>query len=70
MKGIAKHSSRMPRKRERLELPHESRFIRRDERGRFTSAQVDVGNSLQRDRRQKAKADNPGGQGDHGDRKS
>jgi hypothetical protein len=45
------------------------RFIRRDAHGRFTSNQASVGRSLARDNDQKAKADNAGGQGDHGDKK-
>lgn len=45
-----------------------ARYIRRDVHGRFTGSQVDVGRSLTADRRQHAKADNPGGQGDRGDR--
>jgi hypothetical protein len=53
--------------RERIEHKSNSTFIRRDERGRFTSAQVDVGRSLSTDRRTKAKAVVPKGQGDRGD---
>lgn len=57
-------------KREKIE-PHkgDSRFVRRDENGRFTKDQVDVGRSLSRDNDQKAKNPNPGGQGDRGDAK-
>ena len=50
--------------------PGDKRFIRRGADGQFTSDQADVGRSLARDNDQKAKADNPGGQGDRGDRKS
>ncbi len=59
------------RKRETVKPnPNDKRFIRRDAEGQFTSKQTDVGRSLARDNDQKAKADNPGGQGDRGDRKS
>jgi hypothetical protein len=61
----------MPRKREIIE-PHEGdkRFIRRDEEGRFTDDQVDVGRSLSQDRRQHSKTVSKPGQGDRGDRPS
>jgi len=58
-------------KRERLEsTPGSSggsRYIRRDERGRFTTDQVDVGRSLAADRRRKAKHTAPKGMKDRGD---
>jgi hypothetical protein len=58
-------------KRERIDTtpgaPGGSRYIRRDEQGRFTSDQVDVGRSLAADRRQKAKNRAPKGQKDRGD---
>ena len=59
----------MARKRELIE-PNEGdkRYIRRDENGRFTSDQVDVGRSLAADRRQHAKTRAAPGQGDKGDR--
>ena len=59
----------MARKRELIE-PNEGdkRFIRRDERGRFTEDQVDVGRSLAADRRQHAKTKAKPGEGDRGDR--
>ena len=48
----------------------EGRYDRdRDERGRFTSNQVDVGAALARDRRQRAQHTVPPGQGDRGDQK-
>ena len=58
----------MSRKRELIE-PHEGdkRFIRRDERGRFTGDQVDVGRSLAADRRQHSDTKAKRGQGDRGD---
>ncbi|HEX6749078.1 MAG TPA: hypothetical protein VF092_17395 [Longimicrobium sp.] len=58
----------MARERELIE-PHkgDKRFVRRDDQGRFTSDQVDVGRSLAADRRQHAKTKAPRGQGDLGD---
>lgn len=57
-------------KRELIELrPGDSRYVRRDERGRFTHDQVDVGRSLAADQRQQAKATAKPGEGDRGDRK-
>ena len=60
----------MPSKREKIE-PHEGdqRYVRRDEQGRFTESQDDVGRSLSQDRRQHAKTEAKRGQGDKGDRK-
>ena len=59
----------MARERELIE-PHkgDKRYVRRDEQGRFTDDQVDVGRSLAADRRQHAKTKAPRGQGDRGDR--
>ena len=59
----------MADKRERIE-PHEgdTRYVRRDAQGRFTSDQVDVGRSLAADRRQHAKTRAKSGHGDEGDR--
>ncbi len=60
----------MPRRRELIEPhPGDKRYVRRDDDGRFTSDQVDVGRSLSRDNDQTAKRNNPGGQGDMGDRR-
>lgn len=47
----------------------DKRYIRRDDKGHFTSDQVDVGRSLAADRRHKAKHEAKPGQGDRGDRK-
>jgi len=47
--------------------PGDKRYVRRDEQGRFTEDQVDVGRSLSRDNDQKAKTNAPKGQGDRGD---
>jgi hypothetical protein len=57
-----------PGKRERVQLPNETRYIRRDSRGRFTSAQVDVGRSSRSDQQQHSSNLPKRGQGDRGDR--
>ena len=59
------------RKRELIE-PNEGdkRYIRRDEEGKFTDEQDDVGRSLSQDRKRDAKTESEPGQGDRGDRKS
>ena len=59
----------MARERELIE-PHkgDKRYVRRDEQGRFTDDQVDVGRSLAADQRQHAKTKSKPGQGDKGDR--
>jgi hypothetical protein len=59
----------MAGKRELIE-PHagDKRYVRRDEKGRFDEVE-DVGRSLARDVRQKAKTVSKPGQGDRGDRK-
>lgn len=44
-----------------------SRYIRRDDRGRFTEDQVDLGRSLAADRRTQSKTRVRSGQGDRGD---
>lgn len=60
----------MARKRELIE-PNagDKRYVRRDENGRFTDDQVDVGRSLSADRRSKSKTVAPKGMGDRGDQK-
>ncbi len=60
----------MARDRELIE-PNEGdkRYIRRDEQGRFTDEQDDVGRSLAQDQQQHAKTESKPGQGDRGDRK-
>jgi len=55
--------------RELLDTGDDKRFVRRDERGRFTQDQTDVGRSLTADRRRKAQKVAKRGQGDRGDRK-
>jgi hypothetical protein len=59
----------MSRERELIE-PHDGdkRYVRRDERGRFTGDQVNVGRSLAADRRQHATHKSRRGHGDEGDR--
>ena len=58
------------RKRELIE-PNEGdkRYVRRDEEGKFTEDQVDVGRSLAQDQKQHAKTEAKPGHGDRGDRK-
>ena len=60
----------MSGKRELIE-PHkgDKRYVRRDEKGRFTES-VEVGRSLSQDRRRKAKTVAKPGHGDKGDRKT
>ncbi len=57
------------RPRELLETPSGSRYIRRNDKGQFTSDQVNVGASLRRDRQQRAKKTVQPGYGDQGDQK-
>ena len=61
----------MARDRELIE-PNEGdkRYVRRDDQGRFTDEQDDVGRSLSQDQRREAKTESEKGQGDRGDRKS
>ena len=51
--------------------PHgdDTRYARRDEKGKFTEDQVNTGKSLAADRRSHAKTVVPKGQGDRGDQK-
>ena len=56
--------------RERIDTGTSKRFSRRDARGRFTSDQVEVGQSLSRDRKTKAENTTRKGQGDRGDRRA
>lgn len=59
----------MAGKRELIE-PHkgDKRFVRRDEKGRFSEV-VDAGRSMAQDRRRHAKTESKSGYGDKGDRK-
>lgn len=52
--------------RELIERGGDKRYVRRDNRGRFTKV-VDVGESLSRDVRQRAQSNVKKGQGDRGD---
>ena len=52
--------------RERIAPKGDTRFVRRDEHGRFKESD-DAGRSLSQDRRQQAKATVKPGQGDRGD---
>jgi hypothetical protein len=58
----------MPQNRERIDTGTDSRYLRRDEQGRFEES-VDVGRSQAADRRKQAKAGTPKGQGDQGDQR-
>jgi hypothetical protein len=55
--------------REKIGSGSSARYVRRDEKGRFTSDQTNVGRSLAGDRRRKAKATAKRGYGDRGDRR-
>jgi hypothetical protein len=56
-------------KRELIEpTPGDKRYARRDDMGRWTHDQTDVGKALAADQRQHAKATAMPGQGDRGDR--
>jgi hypothetical protein len=59
-----------PKKRELIDTGTDKRYIRRDERGRFTKDQVDVGRSSAADQRHQSKTPSRSGQGDEGDRRS
>jgi hypothetical protein len=58
----------MARDRELIE-PHEGdkRYIRRDDEGKFTEDQVDMGRSISQDMKRDAKTKVKKGQGDKGD---
>ena len=60
----------MAGKRERIDTGRSQQFVRRDERGRFTSDQSEVGRSLSADRRRSAEQPAQPGRGDRGDRDS
>ena len=53
--------------RELIDTGTDKRYVRRDERGRFTESD-DVGRSHAADQRQTAKRESKPGQGDQGDR--
>lgn len=54
--------------RERIDTGSDSRFVRRDEEGKFKESD-DVGRSLSADRRKDAETEVRKGQGDRGDQK-
>jgi hypothetical protein len=56
----------MDSKRERISPNGDTRFVRRDEHGRFKESD-DAGRSLAQDRRKQAKSTVKPGQGDRGD---
>jgi len=58
----------MARRRELIQPnQNDERYARRDEQGRFTEVE-DVGRSLTRDRKRRARRSSTHGQGDRGDR--
>jgi hypothetical protein len=72
MQAMAAHAipeAAVARERELIE-PNDGdkRYVRRDEQGRFTAEQDEVGRSLAQDQRQRARTDAPPAQGDRGDR--
>ena len=60
----------MARARERIDTGRDVRYIRRDERGRFTRDQEEVGRSTAVDQRRQALQAASRGQGDRGDRRT
>jgi len=50
--------------------PGDKRYVRRDEQGRLTDDQTDVGKSAAADQRQHSKTPAKKGQGDRGDRQN
>jgi len=58
----------MAGKRELIDTGTSKRYVRRDDQGRFTTDQVEVGRSLAADQRQQAQTVAKPGQGDRGDR--
>lgn len=58
----------MAPKRELIDTGTSKRYIRRDDQGRFTNDQVNVGSSHAADQRQGAQTAAKPGQGDRGDR--
>jgi hypothetical protein len=57
------------RKRELIDTGRDKRYVRRDERGRFTSDQVNAGRSSAADQRQHSATPAKSGSGDRGDRR-
>lgn len=63
-----KATRRKSSSRELIDTGTDKRYVRRGAKGRFKESD-DVGKSLSRDRRQKAKTTAKAGQGDRGDRR-
>jgi hypothetical protein len=59
----------MASKRELIDTGTSKRYIRRDDQGRFTNDQVEVGRASASDQRQQAKSSTRAGQGDRADRR-
>jgi hypothetical protein len=60
----------MPAQKRELVTPgNDKRYVRRDDQGRFTPDQSDVGRSGSADRRQQSPTPAKHGQGDKGDRR-
>ncbi|MFN2565372.1 MAG: hypothetical protein ABR499_10230 [Gemmatimonadaceae bacterium] len=60
----------MARDREMIEPnPGDKRYARRDDQGKFTESQDDVGKSLSQDQQREAQKESKKGQGDRGDRR-
>jgi hypothetical protein len=57
------------KKRELIQTGSSKRYARRDDRGRFTKDQVDIGRSSASDQRRDSTTASQHGQGDKGDRK-
>jgi hypothetical protein len=66
-KAKGKSKKKTAARRERISPRGDSRFVRRDAKGRIAESD-DVGRSLPADRRRKAKKKAKRGQGDRGDR--
>jgi hypothetical protein len=64
----ASRTAMQAKKRELIETGSSKRYARRDDRGRFTKDQVDVGRSSAADQR-RSSGSTSSGQGDKGDRK-
>ena len=60
----------MTTNRDKIGSGDRARYVRRDEQGRFTEDQVDVGRSHAADQKRDAKSTSKPGQGDKGDRRS
>ncbi len=67
MVTMAAGGALMARGRERIDTGRDVRYVRRDERGRFTSDQEDVGRASAADQRKDAAGTAARGHGDRGD---